>query len=233
MGPCFSECGPGAGSISISWDLVRDAESSPPQASWTSISPVTRSQGICVHIQVWETLVWSIGRCPHSPGSAVPWALPSRGARRQWWKERVWLLQTHRGGRRCSQRGPSFRNVGTPAGMATCLLPPSCPGAQGACRDRKLSPPSKQSSELRPVGQSLCFPRAGLPYASSRSPVSEGQAGKTEAAGPGQLVMRLIHRTATAEGVLKTLDPTLITCQPARPNRAQKLWNKRAISYYF
>jgi hypothetical protein len=45
--------------------------------------------------------------------------------------------------------------------------------------------------------------------------------------------MRQIHQAAAAEGALKMLDPTLITCQPERPNVAQKLWNKRAISYYF
>lgn len=186
IGPCFSECGPGAGSISISWDLVRDAESSPPQASWTSISPVTRSQGICVHIQVWETLVWSTGHCLRPPGSAVPWALPSRGARRQWWKERVWLLQTHRGGRRCSQRGHhsgmweqllgwqhasylhSALGPRGPAGTGNCHHPASNPQSSGQW-DRASVSPGQVSHTLPPA--LLCL-RVKLGRPRQRGPAS-------------------------------------------------------------
>lgn len=44
--------------------------------------------------------------------------------------------------------------------------------------------------------------------------------------------MRRIRQTGATAGTLKTLDPTLITGPPVGPHAAQKLGNKRAISYY-
>lgn len=83
------------------------------------------------------------------------------------------------------------------------------------------------------MGQTLCLP--------SMSPISflprplclRWRAGETEAAGAGWLVVKRIQQKAGAEGILRMLDPALINCQPMRANVAQKLWNKRAISYYF
>lgn len=38
--------------------------------------------------------------------------------------------------------------------------------------------------------------------------------------------MRQIRQAAAADGELQTLDPPLITCQPARPSATPKAWNK-------
>lgn len=85
-------------------------------------------------------------------------------------------------------------------------------------RTQLLPPPGVCPLNVLPLPGPLCLGR---------------RAGETEAARARRPVTRQIHQTAAAEGALKTLDPTLITCQPARPDAAQKLWNKRAISYYF
>lgn len=87
-----------------------------------------------------------------------------------------------------------------------------------ASRTEPLPPPGICPTSLLPLPCLLCL---------------RERAGETEAAGASRLVMRQIYQTAATEGVLETLDPTLITCQPARPDATQKLWNKRAISYYF
>ena len=104
----------------------------------------------------------------------------------------------------CSYRGP-------------CRHTASDPQRSGQ-RSRAFAPPGRISHKPPPTPLALRL---------------RGRAGETEAAGTSQLVMRQIHQRAAAEGVLKMLAPTLITCQPGRPNVAQKLWNKRAISYYF
>lgn len=129
-------------------------------------------------------------------------------------------------------KGPSLGDAGTPSGMAVCLVFPPflSPGTGDLVA-------SKQSSEIRTGEQSLCLQLGQVAHKHPPTPLSpvswRRRAGETEAAGTSQLVMRQIHQTAIAEGVLKMLDPTLITCQPVRPNAAQKLRNKRAISYYF
>lgn len=93
-----------------------------------------------------------------------------------------------------------------------------------------MSSPSKQPWEVGPQDGAFASPSASSHFP---APCLRGRAAETGAAGASQPVMRQIHQAAAAEGTLKMLDPTLITCQPERPNVAQKLWNKRAISYYF
>lgn len=93
-----------------------------------------------------------------------------------------------------------------------------------------MSSPGEQPWGAGPQDGAFASPPAS---SDSPGPVSEGAGGETDAAGASQPVTRQIHQAAAAEGTLKKLDPTLITCQPERPNAAQKLWNKRAISYYF
>lgn len=134
---------------------------------------------------------------------------------------------TQRGSRRYSQKAPPHRDAGTSArmggsrgqaGMGDHVTSQQTTLTGQAGRTEPLLSPGRCPISFLLVPYLLCLGE---------------QAGETEAAGPSRLVTRQTQQTAAAEGILKTLDPTLITCQAARPDAAQKLWNKRAISYYF
>ena len=167
---------------------------------------------------------------PHRLGSPLPWELLSPGSRSQWQTGRMWSFQTLRGGRRCSGR---WHHLGFRYFFWDGSLPasPTSPaGCRGPVRTGDHVITRRAALGGRTAGWSLCLPASflRLPW-----PMFEGAGGEADAAGASQPVTRLIHQAAASEGTLKKLDPTLITCQPERPNAAQKLWNKRAISYYF
>lgn len=122
-------------------------------------------------------------------------------------------------------------DAGTSSGMAACLCPHPHLPSPGGRRYRGLchhpaSSPGRSDCRTEPLP-------SHQPPPTPLAPCLRGRAAETDAAGASQPVMRQIHQAAAAEGALKMLDPTLITCQPERPNVAQKLWNKRVISYYF
>lgn len=143
----------------------------------------------------------------------------------------LWSFQTHRGGRRCSGRGHHlgfryfFWDGSLPASPTLTRRVQGAGRYRGPCH-HPASSPGRSDRRTEPLP-----PRQPPP--SPLAPCLRGRAAETDAAGASQPVMRQIHQAAAAEGTLKMLDPTLITCQPERPNAAQKLWNTRAISYYF
>lgn len=131
-------------------------------------------------------------------------------------------------------RRPPFRGTGAPAGRAACPLPAPHSGVQATCRDwRPCHHPAHGPQRSGQRNRALP-PLACLPQASSRSPVPvSGSSWGDRGGGPSWLVMRQIQQTAAADGELQTLDPPLITCQPARPSATPKSRNKRPFLIIF
>lgn len=230
MGPCSSEYGPWTSSKCIPQDLVRNAESSPSRASRINILHFNKISGdSCAQPSLSSTGV-GIHPHPHSPGSDTCYHEDSPFLGQEGSDE--W--------KGCGPVGPPEEVGGAPRGAHLlgwmAPTPTPAPGSRRAGRDggprrHPASNPRARASRTEPPP-----PPGDGPLSVLLLPCLlrlRERAGETEAAGASWLVMRQIQQTAATEGVLKTLDPTLITCQPAQPDAAQKLWNKRAISYYF
>lgn len=187
-----------------------------------SVCPLTRSQGFAAAAKSEKR--WTDPRA-HGSGSPFPWSCCLLG-------QEVNDRRTGCGHCRPAEEGGDAPgggitwDAGASSGMAACPhLHPHPPGPGGR-RSRGPCHPGRPHCRTEPLP-------SRQPPPTPLAPCLRGRAAEADAAGASQPVMRQIHQAAAAEGAFKMLDPTLITCQPERPNVAQKLWNKRAISYYF